>query len=291
MFDLSAPPLISTATTFDWGFEEGRLIGIFFNFVAESAPRSGTVECRFRQEFHRLIHILWIQFDSNEFSVQTPADQSNCSAAEKWIEHEVSRVCCGENTRFHQFLWKRGDVAAVRWGRVDAPDAPPVSFAAVFSLLQDGMSVVVIFLFFAEHEYVLVRSGRTIFHALGHGVRLVPNNIASQIPAVRLQGKGEPPWNADQIFVFQARRVIGPDRHRAIGILFVRSSPAAVPARVAVTDIQPENSVGFQNSAQFGKNVCQLVNITCESWFEPDLSLDPIIPKPPIRRRGYDALN
>lgn len=50
-------------------------------------------------------------------------------------------------------------------------------------------------------------SGAAVPHPLRHGVGLVPDNVLPQIPAVRPQGHGQCPGNAQQVLVFEASTV------------------------------------------------------------------------------------
>src|SRR5437867_6267984 len=95
----------------------------------------------------------------------------------------------------------------------------------------------------------------TVLHALWHGIGLMPDNIAAKKPAVGLERESESPWDAEQVFVFEARRVIGTNGHRAVRIFLVRRPPTAIATGVTIADIQPENPVGFQDPAYLRKNI------------------------------------
>ena len=49
--------------------------------------------------------------------------------------------------------------------------------------------------------------GTAVPHPLRHGVGFVPDNVLPQIPAVRPQGDGQRPGNAQQVLVFEASTV------------------------------------------------------------------------------------
>ena len=54
-----------------------------------------------------------------------------------------------------------------------------------------------------QQEHILVRLGAAIRYALWHRVRLVPDDILPEIPAIGAQGECQHPRNADQVFVLQ----------------------------------------------------------------------------------------
>ena len=51
-----------------------------------------------------------------------------------------------------------------------------------------------------------MRFGRPIPHTLGHGIRLVPNDVRAQIPPVGLQRQGDAPGNTEEILWLHAAR-------------------------------------------------------------------------------------
>src|SRR6266536_2487675 len=113
----------------------------------------------------------------------------------------------------------------------------------------------------------------------------MPYNVAAEIPSVGLQRERETPGHAQQIFILHPRWIVWTHGHGAIGILLVRRAPPAVSAGEAVANIQPQNAVRFENSAHLGKNARQLVNVSGESWFETDLTVDAVVAEPPVSRR------
>ena len=55
---------------------------------------------------------------------------------------------------------------------------------------RNGGGVIVIALGLRKQKDVLIAAARSVPHTFGHGVVLLPNNRAAQIPPVRAQGKG-----------------------------------------------------------------------------------------------------
>ncbi len=175
--------------------------------------------------------------------------------------------------------------------RVDAPHRPPISFAAVFGAFLHGFVIVGVLLAFREHEEIFVRPSGPILHAFRHGVWLVPDDVTAEEPAIVLQGECEPPRDAEQILVFETRRIVRAHIHGAVGIFLVGGSPSAVSARVAVADIQPHDPVLLEDALHLRENCRQSVNETCQSGFEADLPFDSVIAKAPVRRRRHDTLH
>ena len=180
---------------------------------------------------------------------------------------------------------------ATRAGGVDAPDCTPVPLATVFGMFHHRLLTVGVALSLGEHEKILVSAGRPVFHAFWHGVWLVPDDVATEKPTALLKREGESPWNAEKILVFQTRRVVRPHVHGTIWILLVRRSPSSIPARIAVSDIQPEDSIRLQHALYLGKNGGQRLDETRQCRFQADLAPDPVITQPPIRRGGNDTLH
>ena len=84
-----------------------------------------------------------------------------------------------------------------------------------------------------------MRSGWPIAHAFRLAIRFVPNDIRSKIPAIILQGEGEPPRQADQILRLQS---IGRGRaviHRPPFVLRILIPPCAAAGGIAIADVEP----------------------------------------------------
>src|SRR6185436_9477152 len=61
-----------------------------------------------------------------------------------------------------------------------------------------------------QQEQVLMRLRRAIRDRLGHRVGLVPDDIRSEIPAVRLQREGYAPGDTNEILRLQRRVIVAP---------------------------------------------------------------------------------
>src|SRR2546422_290436 len=72
--------------------------------------------------------------------------------------------------------------------------------------LLDRLRVVKVTLILSQQKQVLVRFCWTVRDALGHRVWLVPDDVAAQIPAVRLKGERHTPGHANKILRLQRRR-------------------------------------------------------------------------------------
>jgi hypothetical protein len=58
-----------------------------------------------------------------------------------------------------------------------------------------------------QQKHLLMALGRPVRHRLRHRVRLRPDDLAAQVPAVRLEGEREPPRDADEVLRLEARSV------------------------------------------------------------------------------------
>ena len=176
-------------------------------------------------------------------------------------------------------------------GRVDMPDRSPVAHLPARSQFAHRIGIITIILTFGEHEQILMGSCRAVFHAFRHGIRFVPDNIASQIPTGILKSECQPPGDSHQIFIFESGRIVRAGGHRTVRVFFVRGSPSAVSACVSVANVEPENSIRFKNTLHFRKNSGQCLQEPRQSWLQSDLPDNPVIPEPPVGRRGDHALH
>src|SRR3990172_4200259 len=69
--------------------------------------------------------------------------------------------------------------------------------------LLDYLGVVVVAGGLRQKKNVFVASSRPIRYGFWHAVFLVPDNIRSQVPSIRPQGKGYHPGNAYKVFGFE----------------------------------------------------------------------------------------
>lgn len=79
--------------------------------------------------------------------------------------------------------------------------------------------------------------GWAVANRFGMSVRFCPDNFRSKPPTRVLQGKGETPWKADQVFGFQSNRRRGTDRHGTSPVFFVRSAIPAITRGVGVPHV------------------------------------------------------
>src|SRR5262249_43093701 len=146
---------------------------------------------------------------------------------------------------------------------------------------------------FAEQENVFVAFSRPVGATLRHWVRLVPDNIASQIPAVSLQREGYPPGNADKILRFEPRCVLEAScvsspwmclnlssrEHRAalksrpvvVSVLPALRSPTA---GITIPQIQPQRPIFPQDTSHLAKYIDHLRHIFLRRRLEAELLID-----------------
>lgn len=67
---------------------------------------------------------------------------------------------------------------------------------SMYGRLFDGLMVVVVPLGFRQKKNILVRPGGPVFHALGHGIGFVPDDVRPEIPTIRLQRERQTPGDA-----------------------------------------------------------------------------------------------
>src|SRR6516162_5726334 len=79
-----------------------------------------------------------------------------------------------------------------------------VTRVAISSRFRYRLRIIKISLALAHQKYILMTFRRPVGHALRHRIGLVPDDIATQIPAVGLQREGETPRDANQIFSLQS---------------------------------------------------------------------------------------
>src|SRR5690242_3098815 len=98
-----------------------------------------------------------------------------------------------------------------------------------------------------------MRFGAAIPHAFRHRVRLAPDYVLPEIPAIGAEGEGEHPRDAQQVFVLRLSEIASlPHRsslrhldiERIVEPAFVEACLRAARARgVAVADVEPERAV------------------------------------------------
>src|ERR1700682_4725112 len=70
----------------------------------------------------------------------------------------------------------------------------------MLGLLHDGLVVVEIVTALTQQKDCFVASRRSIFDRLWYCVRLVPDYLLAQVPAVGAQREGQHPRNSNQVF-------------------------------------------------------------------------------------------
>ena len=139
--------------------------------------------------------------------------------------------------------------------------------------------------------------GAAVRDAFRHRVRLVPDNVLAQIPAVSLQGKGHAPRNADQVFVLDSTVI-----HQRFPLVFKVSALVAwrvvvsrvfVPVipRIAIAKVQPQHAVIGQQFPHQSENLNHRSHKFCRRCFEAKLSRVPVVAQPEVRRRGHAHLH
>ena len=161
--------------------------------------------------------------------------------------------------------------------------------------------IVVIVLLLGQQEDVLMCLGAAILHTLGHGVRLVPNDVLTQIPSVRLQGKRNPPRDADEILLLQSLLILAVGRNEigghtarvAVGYR-LRGRGTVLCAHVRVAKVQPQGSIVPQDATNLTEDLDHLLHIAIDGILLTDLRITAtVVTQPEVRGRsdtGVDAL-
>src|SRR5882672_7922840 len=84
---------------------------------------------------------------------------------------------------------------------------------------SDGCVVVEVTFALAEEKHVFVTARRSISHALGLAVGLVPDEIGSEIPSSGLESEGQSPRDSNQILRLETVWSGRPHVHGPHGIL------------------------------------------------------------------------
>src|SRR5690606_31131003 len=143
-----------------------------------------------------------------------------------------------------------------------------------------------------------MRLGRSILNAFRHSVRLVPDNIRPQIPAVRLQRECDAPRDSDEVFFLQSVRnpVIAELDSSLCTAYFRRFTCIILPVfpavpRITISQIQPQRPVIPQHPPHFPEHLDHLFDVFFRRLLEANLSRYAVIAKPPIRWRRYASMN
>jgi hypothetical protein len=122
----------------------------------------------------------------------------------------------------------------------------------------------------------------TVFDRFRLTIRLVPNDVGSQIPTIGLQREGNAPRNADQIFGLQALRGRCPVVHSSCRVLLVCVSPRSIATGVRVTNVQPKRTVIPQSPFHFLKHFLEVCDVLVKGLLRTDLSWYAIVSKAPV---------
>ncbi len=138
-----------------------------------------------------------IEFDPDVATSKSLGDAPDGAGAKKWVEDKVIRLGGGKDARFHKSLGKCCNMRTAGIAGVDIPNGPTISGTAILRQFFNRFLIVMVMLGFCEHEQIFMRPGGPIFHALGHDVGFVPNDVAAKKPAIILQRQCESPWDAE----------------------------------------------------------------------------------------------
>src|SRR5690606_24265599 len=143
-----------------------------------------------------------------------------------------------------------------------------------------------------------MRLGRSILNAFRHSVRLVPDNIRPQIPAVRLQRECDAPRDSDEVFFLQSVRnpVIAELDSSLCTAYFLRFTCIILPVfpavpRITISQVQPQRPVIPQHPPHFPEHLDHLFNVFFRRRFKADLTGNAIVAKAPIRRRSNASMS
>jgi hypothetical protein len=166
--------------------------------------------------------------------------------------------------------------------------------------LRNSLGVVVIPLRLRQQEDILMRLGAAVAHALGHWVRLVPDDVLAQIPAVGAEGEGQHPGDADQVFRLQSARrapsllvtaaaLVGPLCTDSALIVIAPAVRAAVRG-VAVPNVQPQRAILRQHITHTPKYLGHCGDVFRWRLLQPYLTFVPVVSQAEVRRRSNARL-
>ena len=172
---------------------------------------------------------------------------------------------------------------------VHEPNAAAVP-ASVAVRLDDGLVVIVVLLGLGQQKNVLVRGWADPSRSLAshwactRQYRSASTNrpAATRKPAATVSPTD--PW------ALALRVCRGGHPSRGPGSS-CRSRATPVAAGISVTDIQPQRPIFLQHSLDFPEHRHQPSEKLFQRRFQADLSFNPVIAQPPVRRRCDHALN
>src|ERR1039458_3218276 len=150
--------------------------------------------------------------------------------------------------------------------RVYVDDTLPVAPRARF---LNGFLIVIILFGLRQQEHVFVRLGRPVCHALRHRIRLVPDDVGAQIPAISLKREGDAPGDAEQIFRLCSVYVADPVfiTHATVFYLIAGPESWRVMARVTIAKVKPKSPVVREYISDQTENPNKFCNVFLGSNF------------------------
>ena len=164
-------------------------------------------------------------------------------------------------------------------------------FCALRHGLFDSTGVKKIALRFGEQENVFMAPGAAVPDALRDAPGLVPDDVLAQIPAVRAQGKGQRPGDADQIFWLHSPGCLRALVRRPGGELFIKVPVFSAAAGVAVPDVESQGAIGAQHPPHLSKDFQQPGDVLLRRGLLTDLAGHAVIPEAEVGRRGDAAVD
>ena len=101
----------------------------------------------------------------------------------------------------------------------------------------------------------------------------MPDDILSEEPSVGLEGEGEAPGDADEVFRFEAGRNSHSHIISNLGMLVIGHLIRAV-CGVAIPNIEPEGAVIFEHSPHFPEHLDHFGDVFFGGGFEAELLVD-----------------
>lgn len=198
-------------------------------------------------------------------------------------------------------------LAGWREGRLPVESGPGMVLSAVG--LSHRIRVVVVPRRLRQQEQVLVGLRGPVGHRFRHRVRLRPDDVAAEVPAVRLEGEGDAPRDADKILGLEVpdhgvafRGVPGRQSRLVLGRL--RSGQtrrlrhtrrvieiAGRTGRIRVAEVQPHRPVVPQDAPHLAEHRDHVGNVFLRGPFEAELSVRAVVSQPPVRWAGDHAMH
>ena len=136
-----------------------------------------------------------------------------------------------------------------------------------------------------EQKDVFVRPCRPVRHALRHRIGLGPDDVRSQIPAVRLEREGDAPWDAAKVFRLEAGGSIVTWTGDAVACLMVGMATESA-ARVAIPQIQPAHPVIPQHPPDLAEHAHHRLHVSVRRRLKAYLPANAIIPQASFTSRA-----